>query len=245
MARKDEEKDEELNEDEESTGGDASSDESDAEASDSDESEAAAADEDEAEDDGAEDAGEDDAGEDDAGEDAAESPEVHAKQREEAERASLEAEAKALAHNPAAETAVEQLGASARYVHAAFFVAGILVAFVSSKLLNMAWGALADWPAATRAVPLLLRFAEDERQSYSLTAGALIGLLAVIQVYRKENVRRWADEVALELTKVTWPSKETVTNGTIVVIVASMIATVYVTLLDRFWSFLTHLVYGA
>lgn len=240
MARKDEEKDEELNEDEESTGGDASSDESDAEASDSDESEAAAADEDEAEDDGAE-----DAGEDDAGEDAAESPEVHAKQREEAERASLEAEAKALAHNPAAETAVEQLGASARYVHAAFFVAGILVAFVSSKLLNMAWGALADWPAATRAVPLLLRFAEDERQSYSLTAGALIGLLAVIQVYRKENVRRWADEVALELTKVTWPSKETVTNGTIVVIVASMIATVYVTLLDRFWSFLTHLVYGA
>ncbi|MFO0569467.1 MAG: preprotein translocase subunit SecE [Polyangiaceae bacterium] len=240
MARKDEEKDEELNEDEESTGGDASSDESDAEASDSDESEAAAADEDEAEDDGAE-----DAGEDDAGEDAAESPEVHAKQREEAERASLEAEAKALAHNPAAETAVEQLGASARYVHAAFFVAGILVAFVSSKLLNVTQGALADWPAATRAVPLLLRFAEDERQSYSLTAGALIGLLAVIQVYRKENVRRWADEVALELTKVTWPSKETVTNGTIVVIVASMIATVYVTLLDRFWSFLTHLVYGA
>jgi preprotein translocase subunit SecE len=221
MARKDDEKDDELNEDEESAGSDASSDEREEDERSEEESEEAS-----------EEASE-------------ESPEAHERERAEHEQADLTAEAKALAHEPTAETAVEQLGASARYVHAAFFIAGILVAFLSSKLIGVAWGALADWPAATRSVPQLLRFAEDERGSYALGAGALIGVGMVVQVYRKEHVRRWADEVALELTKVTWPNRETVTNGTIVVIVASVIATVYVTLLDRFWGFLTHLVYGA
>jgi preprotein translocase subunit SecE len=51
--------------------------------------------------------------------------------------------------------------------------------------------------------------------------------------------------VAGELSKVTWPNRETVTNGTIVVVIASMIATAYVALLDKFWGFVTNLVYGA
>jgi preprotein translocase subunit SecE len=50
--------------------------------------------------------------------------------------------------------------------------------------------------------------------------------------------------VASELAKVTWPNREMVTNGTIVVIIASAVFTVYVALLDQFWSFLTTLVYG-
>ena len=33
-----------------------------------------------------------------------------------------------------------------RYVHAAFFVAGILAAFLSGKILAMIWHALAGWP---------------------------------------------------------------------------------------------------
>jgi preprotein translocase subunit SecE len=44
---------------------------------------------------------------------------------------------------------------------------------------------------------------------------------------------------------VTWPTREAVLNGTLVVVVASALATVYVTILDRIWSFLTTLVYGA
>ena len=164
------------------------------------------------------------------------------KSSQEREAAELAQEARALAEE--GPPPVVQMG-TARYVHAAFFVATILLAFVSSKIIGLVWAELADWPAATRAVPLLVRFAEDERNSYVLAVGALIGLVTIIQIYRKEKIRRWADEVALELSKVSWPNRETVTNGTVVVIVASLIATVYVGLLDRFWSFLTHLVYGA
>jgi preprotein translocase subunit SecE len=134
---------------------------------------------------------------------------------------------------------------SERYVHAAFFAAGILAAFLASKTLVLGWNSLAGWPAAVRAVPQLVSFSEEQRDTYALVAGAVIGTLTVVQSYRKENVRIWANEVAAELSKVTWPSREAVLNGTLVVVVASALATVYVTILDRIWSFLTTLVYGA
>jgi preprotein translocase subunit SecE len=134
------------------------------------------------------------------------------------------------------------LGAT-KYVHAAFFGGGILAAYLSGKLLAAAWNRLAEWPAAVRTVPQLLRFAEDERNTITMLIGAVIGLIAVIQTYRREDIRQFADEVAIELSKVTWPDKETVTNGTIVVVVASAVAALYIALLDRLWSFLTALIY--
>jgi len=136
------------------------------------------------------------------------------------------------------------LGA-ARYVHAAFFAAAILAAYVSAKVLVVCWGLLAEWPDAVRAVPQLVQYDEDKRENIAFMVGAALSIVAVIQVYRKEGIRGWADEVAAELTRVTWPTRETVMNGTLVVVVASMVATVYVAILDRFWGFLTTLVYGA
>ncbi len=134
---------------------------------------------------------------------------------------------------------------SARYVHAAFFGAGILAAYICGKLLLAAWNLLADWPEAVRAVPQLIQYGEEERGTIALLGGAVLGVLLVLFYYRKQSVRDWAGEVALELSRVTWPNKEAVTNGTMVVLVASLVATVYVALLDRFWSYLTNLVYGA
>lgn len=136
----------------------------------------------------------------------------------------------------------QDLGTS-KYVHAAFFSAGILAAYVSTKLLLTAWNRLAEWPDAVRIFRFLLAVGENERQLYTSVGGVIIGAVATIYTYRKEEVRHWADEVALELSKVTWPDRETVRNGTLVVIAASLVATLYVMLLDRFWAFLTSLIY--
>ena len=144
---------------------------------------------------------------------------------------------------PAGEEAATAMG-SQRYVHAAFFFAGILVAYLSSKMLAAAWSQLADWPAAVRAVPQLVSLPEEEREGATLAVGAVIGTASVIQVYRKEAIRQWADGVAAELGRVSWPDREMVVNGTLVVMLASAIATVYVAIIDRFWSCLTTLVYG-
>lgn len=132
-----------------------------------------------------------------------------------------------------------------RYVHAAFFVVGLLTAYLAGKLLLSAWNMIADWPAAARAVPQLLSFSEEDRGNLTLVIGAVLGVLLVLRYYRRPAVRSWATEVAGELSKVTWPSREMVTNGTLIVLIAGAIATVYVTLLDRFWGYLTNLVYGA
>ncbi len=136
------------------------------------------------------------------------------------------------------------LGAT-KYVHAAFFVVGIVVAFVSGRVLAGIWNALAAWPPAVRAVPQLLLYGEDERPSLTIVLGIGLGILTVIRLARNPGLRKWSDDVAVELSKVVWPSKETVRNGTIVVVVASALATVYIGLLDRLWGFVTTLVYGA
>jgi len=136
------------------------------------------------------------------------------------------------------------LGAT-KYVHTAFFVIGILVAYVSSKMLAGIWNALSAWPPAVRLVPQLLYYGEDERPSITIFVGVAIGVITVVQFFRNRRLRQWADDVAGELSKVVWPTRETVTNGTIVVVVASALATVYVGLLDRLWGFVTTLVYGA
>ncbi|MGC4090020.1 MAG: preprotein translocase subunit SecE [Polyangiaceae bacterium] len=125
-----------------------------------------------------------------------------------------------------------------------FFAAGILIAYMASKLLGASWSHLADWTPAARAVPQLVSIPEESREEITLVAGAAIGVVSVVQIYRRETIRQWANDVAAELGKVSWPNRETVVNGTLVVVIASAIATVYVAILDRFWSFLTTLVYG-
>lgn len=142
------------------------------------------------------------------------------------------------------ELAASQLGVE-RYVHAAFFATGILAAYLSGKMLLSVWNTLADWPEAVRTLPFLIEYTEQERASMTLVIGAVMGVVAILRYYRRPSVREWATEVAGELARVTWPNKDTVTNGTVVVLVAGAMATLYIALLDRLWGYLTNLVYGA
>jgi preprotein translocase subunit SecE len=142
------------------------------------------------------------------------------------------------------ETVTGELGAQ-RYVHAAFLAAGLLAAFLFGRLLQSAWNSLLDWPEVVRAVPSLLEYSEEQRGNLTLAIGAVLGVVVVLRYYRRPAVQNWAKGVASELARVTWPSKDTVTSGTVVVLVAGAIATFYVAVLDRLWSYLTGLVYGA
>ena len=141
-------------------------------------------------------------------------------------------------------SAPAQLG-SARYVHAAFFGAATLAGYLCERLFTSLWSWLVEWPFAVQHVPQLLRLSEDERSTVGSAVGVVIGLWLLIYFYRRPLIRAWAEGVAGELTKVSWPDREAVTRGTIIVIVASLVATVYVTILDRLWGFATQLVYGS
>jgi preprotein translocase subunit SecE len=73
---------------------------------------------------------------------------------------------------------------------------------------------------------------------------AIVGALVSVRYWRSEKTRNYIEEVASELSKVSWPTRTEVTNSTAVVIVTTAVATLFFALMDRFWSFLTNLVYG-
>jgi hypothetical protein len=100
------------------------------------------------------------------------------------ESTAIEAEGQAVEGSEDEEHVAASFG-SERYVHAAFFVAGILAAFVASKTLVLGWNSLAGWPAAVRAVPQLVSFSEEQRDGYALVAGAVIGTQTINKSYRK------------------------------------------------------------
>jgi preprotein translocase SecE subunit len=77
-----------------------------------------------------------------------------------------------------------------------------------------------------------------------MPVSAIIGVAAAIYYWYRTRTRELAEQVASEMSKVTWPTRTEVTNGTFVVIVTTVISTVFFALMDRFWGFVTNLVYG-
>ena len=75
--------------------------------------------------------------------------------------------------------------------------------------------------------------------------GAFIGVLTGYRLYANEKINAMAHEVAEELSKVTWPSREETWHSTVVVIVTSLIAAVYLGAFDAVWSWFTDLIYSA
>jgi preprotein translocase subunit SecE len=121
-----------------------------------------------------------------------------------------------------------------RFVYAAYFAGGIAIAFFLDRIVSASWARLAQWK------PML----GEPRDEIVLPVSALVGVVAAFYYWRRTRARKLAEEVAEELSKVTWPDRDEVTSSTFVVIVATLVSTVFFALMDRFWGFLTNLVYG-
>jgi preprotein translocase subunit SecE len=141
------------------------------------------------------------------------------------------------------EFAATQLGTQ-RYVLAGFFATGMLLAYVFGKLIHGVWATASNKDWFSRALPTLAAVGDDEKMTYGTVVGGIIALGIVLRTYRNPEIRTWSDDVAAELAKVKWPTKKEVTNATFIVITATTVATIYLALLDRFWAFVTNIVYG-
>ena len=144
------------------------------------------------------------------------------------------------------EVAAGQLGHQ-RYVVAGFFGLWLVLGYICGRAVEGLWAEAVSRNWFLQNMPQLA-MVEDEgglisRASISLVVGLLIGGAIVLRYYLKPETRTWADEVAEQLTKVKWPTRKEVGNNTVVVIVASAVITLYLTLLDRFWGFVTNLIY--
>ena len=120
-----------------------------------------------------------------------------------------------------------------RYVYAAYMAGALAVAFLVAKAGHAAWYRLGQWKP---------ELGEPQDELLFPVAG-LIGVIVAVYYWRKAEARRYANEVAEELSKVTWPSRKEVTNSTTVVVLTTVFATVFFALMDRFWGFITDKIY--
>jgi preprotein translocase subunit SecE len=131
------------------------------------------------------------------------------------------------------EFAPSQLGHQ-RFVYAGFLSLGVGIAFLATKIGAGVWHLL------QKRYPQV----GDPRDEWVYPAAILAGILITLYCWRRDSTRQYAEEVAEELSKVSWPSKAEVTNSTTIVVVTTIVATIFFAMLDQFWRFVTDKVYG-
>lgn len=114
----------------------------------------------------------------------------------------------------------------ARWVQAAFLAFGLLIFWVADKAAMIGLG----------------YFTEPNETLVSFGSFVFAGVVAVA-LYRNPTLSRASNDVAAELSKVTWPSRQETTTSTVVVIIASFIAASIIGGFDAIWSALTDLIY--
>lgn len=114
-----------------------------------------------------------------------------------------------------------------RWVQFAFVAIAGLTFFLSDKLITYVWN-----------------FFQEPDENLVTGVAAIVGILTGYLLYRHPTVKPLADEVAGELSKVTWPSRRETWYSTVVVIVTSVIAAAYLGLFDAVWSQFTDLIYA-
>lgn len=99
-----------------------------------------------------------------------------------------------------------------RYVYAAFFSFAIALAYFLSKATVSGWHRLSQWTPKVG----------EPREDLVTPVAATIAAVIIFVVYRRPDVRQLSDEVALELSKVEWPSREKVRRSTTIVVTATL-----------------------
>lgn len=116
-----------------------------------------------------------------------------------------------------------------RYVSIAYIVLGVILAWVLARSFELLLGL-----AGPSADPALLA---------DLKLSALLGVLAsvalIVGVNRSERASTYVNEVAMEMTKVAWPTMDEIKKSSWTVISVSLIISVCIFLTDLFWQLLT------
>ena len=117
-----------------------------------------------------------------------------------------------------------------RLVHLVYVGITLLAFVILERALAALWKsveALPDYAVLGGALQLSAVFA----------AALTVGL--VVYLYKRADVRSYLSEVVIELKKVTWPGWEETKRSTLIVIVFTVLLSVYLWGSDQIWSFLT------
>jgi preprotein translocase subunit SecE len=116
-----------------------------------------------------------------------------------------------------------------RYLNVAYLLLGVVLAWFFVKTLDMLLG----WagPGADRILFMDVQL--------SLALGVVLGVGIAFFLYRNDKVFTWSNEVAVELSKVTWPDREDTMRSTYVVVIFSFIISAILAAFDFVWKYTT------
>lgn len=120
------------------------------------------------------------------------------------------------------------------FVVVGILVLAIIIALPLAHLLQFAW-VYAGWDDP----PLLSR-----ELSMTTLIGYGLAALTAIFCFKHKNTFQLANEVADELSKVTWPSREETGNATVIVLVTVLVSSLFLGMFDAVWLWLTNLMLG-
>jgi len=114
-----------------------------------------------------------------------------------------------------------------RWVQFAFIAAAVAISWLLIHVVTAAW----------------TRFGGEPDEIIVRSASIVGGVLCAVALYRAPKLHRFANEVAVELAKVTWPNRKETWAQTVVVLVVSALAALVVGAFDALWSAFTDLIY--
>jgi len=114
-----------------------------------------------------------------------------------------------------------QLGVQ-KYLYTGYFVAACVVAFLTSHLVE------AVWPG---------------HENIASEIGVVVGIVAMVIAWKNIRLRTLAMETIEELAAVTWPTKDETSTATVVVLATTVVASVVIFAMDRFWNWITNVIY--
>jgi|SRR4051812_43156115 len=121
-----------------------------------------------------------------------------------------------------------------RFVYGAYMGGAMIAAFLAAKIGHVSWYKLGQWKPELG----------EPKDEILYPVAALLGVLVSVYYWRKQEARKYAIEVAEELSKVTWPNRKEVTNSTAVVVATTVVMTVFFALMDQFWRYVTDKIYS-
>src|SRR5580704_8999110 len=112
-----------------------------------------------------------------------------------------------------------------RYVTIAYIAFAIVAAVVVARLLHAGFEyfGVQDYPLLGSDFPV------------SDVAAVVLAILAFVFTFRNPDIRPLADQVASELSKVVWPTRQETWSATLVVIVTVIVSSVYLGVFDAVW----------
>ncbi|MBI5511695.1 MAG: preprotein translocase subunit SecE [Deltaproteobacteria bacterium] len=121
-----------------------------------------------------------------------------------------------------------------RYVVVGIIALAAIVGISLSHLFGWIWAqtSLDDFPLLSRELSL------------TVVLGYSVATLAAVFCFVHKPTVALTQEVADELSKVSWPSREETGSATVVVLATVVICATYLGLFDAMWLWLTNLVLG-